>query len=69
MEVCVVRDQQKTMLSSVEEVKALRLLSTEKAGRNVSLEKQVDELEQYSRMNNFIVTGLGSDHDYQRRTK
>lgn len=50
--------QQKNILELVEEVKALRLQNMEKEKRIVLLEKQVADLEQYTRMNDIIVTGL-----------
>ncbi|KAI9531117.1 hypothetical protein NQZ68_000612 [Dissostichus eleginoides] len=45
-------------MSLVEEVKALRLENSEKEKRIFSLENRVDELEQYTRINNIIITGL-----------
>ncbi|XP_060765748.1 uncharacterized protein LOC132873941 [Neoarius graeffei] len=57
-EISAVRVQQKTILDLVEEVKALRLQNSEKAKRIAILENRVEELEQYTRMNDIIVTGL-----------
>lgn len=57
-EVFAVRQQQKTIMSLVEEVKALRLQITEKDKRIMLLENRVADLEQYTRMNDIIVTGL-----------
>lgn len=57
-EVSVVRQQQKTIMSLVEEVKALRLQNIEKDKRIMSLENRVADLEQYTRMNDIILTGL-----------
>ncbi|KAI9535037.1 hypothetical protein NQZ68_007125 [Dissostichus eleginoides] len=45
-------------MSLVEEVKALRLENSEEEKRIFSLENRVDELEQYTRINNIIITGL-----------
>ncbi|KAI9527642.1 hypothetical protein NQZ68_028865 [Dissostichus eleginoides] len=45
-------------MSLVEEVKALRLENSEKEKRIFSLENRVDELEQYTRINNIRITGL-----------
>ena len=47
-EVSVVRQQQITIMSLVEEVKALRLEDSEKEKRIFLLENRVDELEQYT---------------------
>ena len=57
-EISAVRMQQKTILDLVEEVKVLRLQNTERAKRIASLENRVEDLEQYTRINNIIVTGL-----------
>ncbi|KAJ8358730.1 hypothetical protein SKAU_G00152550 [Synaphobranchus kaupii] len=57
-EVTAVRQQQKMILDLVDEVKALRLLNAEKDRKIAFLEKRVDDLEQYTRMNDIIVTGL-----------
>ncbi|KAJ8389951.1 hypothetical protein AAFF_G00112360 [Aldrovandia affinis] len=53
-----VKLQQKTILELVEEVKALRIQNAEKDRRLDYLENRVADLEQYSRMNYIIVTGL-----------
>ena len=45
-------------MSLVEEVKALRLQNSEKEKRIFLLENRVDELEQYTRIHNIIITGL-----------
>lgn len=57
-EISVVKLQQKAILDLVEEVKALRIQNAEKDRRLVQLESRVAELEQYTRVNNVIVTGL-----------
>ncbi|XP_060771961.1 uncharacterized protein LOC132882868 [Neoarius graeffei] len=57
-EISAVRMQQKTILDLVEEVKALRLQNKEKEKRIAILENRVEELEQYTRINDIIVTGL-----------
>ncbi|KAI3371622.1 hypothetical protein L3Q82_024189 [Scortum barcoo] len=58
-EVSTVRLQQKNILVDlVEEVKALRLQNIEKEKRISFLENRVADLEQYTRMNDIIVTGL-----------
>ena len=57
-EISAVKQQQKGILELVEEVKALRIQNAEKDRRLVELESRVAELEQYSRINDVIVTGL-----------
>lgn len=57
-EISTVKLQQKAILDLVEEVKALRLQNAEKDRRLVHLENRVADLEQYTRMNDVIVTGL-----------
>lgn len=57
-EISVVKQQQKTILNLVEEVKALRIQNAEKDRRLAHLESRVAELEQYTRINDVIVTGL-----------
>ncbi|KAJ8378468.1 hypothetical protein AAFF_G00239320 [Aldrovandia affinis] len=57
-EISDVKLQQKTILELVEEVKALRIQNAEKDRRLDYMENRVADLEQYSRMNDIIVTGL-----------
>ena len=57
-EISVVKKQQKSILDLVEEVKALGIQNAEKDRRLVHLESRVAELEQYTRVNDVIVTGL-----------
>ncbi|MEQ2297777.1 hypothetical protein AMECASPLE_038129 [Ameca splendens] len=57
-ETSTIRLQQKYILDLVEEVKALRLLNEEKDKRIAVLENRVADLEQYTRMNEVIITGL-----------
>lgn len=57
-EVSTVRKQQKTIMDLVEEVRALRIQNAEKDKRLAFLESRVQALEQYSRINDVIVTGL-----------
>lgn len=57
-EVSAVRLQQRNILDMVEEIKALRLQNIEKEKRIVFLENRVADLEQYTRINDIIVTGL-----------
>lgn len=57
-EVTAVRVQQKQLLELLEEVKQLRLQNVEKDRRIVELERRVDEMEQFSRMNDVVITGI-----------
>jgi len=57
-DVAAVRAQQDQLLGLLEEVKQLRLQNAEKDQRIVDLERRVDELEQYSRMNDVVITGI-----------
>ena len=57
-EVSAVRLQQKGILTLVEEVKALRIQNAENDRKIVFLENRVADLEQYTRMNDIIITGL-----------
>uniref|UniRef100_A0A1A8F5H3 Uncharacterized protein n=1 Tax=Nothobranchius korthausae TaxID=1143690 RepID=A0A1A8F5H3_9TELE len=54
--------QQKAILELVEEIKDLRRQNEEKDKRIAMLEIRVSELEQYSRVNDVIVTGLETMH-------
>jgi len=54
----VEKPRQKSILDLVEEVKALQLLNEEKDKRIAVLENRVADLEQYTRMNDVIITGL-----------
>lgn len=57
-EITTVKQQQISILALVEEVKILRIQNAEKDRRVADLESRVAELEQYSRINDVIVTGL-----------
>ena len=57
-EMATVKQQQTTIMNLVAEVKALRLESKEKDKVIANLEYRVEELEQYTRMNDVIVAGL-----------
>lgn len=57
-EVSAIKEQQKTILGLVLEVKQLKQANAEKDKRIDFLENRVSDLEQYSRMNDVIVTGL-----------
>jgi len=57
-EISDVKLQQKSILDLVEEVKALRIQNAEKDRRLVYLENRVADLEQYTRINDVVITGL-----------
>lgn len=57
-EISTVKLQQKAILDLVEEVKALRIQNAEKDRRLAYLENRMADLEQYTRMNDVIITGL-----------
>lgn len=57
-ETSAIKEQQKQLLHLMEEVKELRRQNAKKEERISDLERRVDELEQYSRVNDVVVTGL-----------
>ncbi|CAL8370339.1 unnamed protein product [Boreogadus saida] len=57
-EMSVVSKQQKMIMELVAEVKTLRIQNAEKDKRLDFLESRVQALEQYSRINGVIVSGL-----------
>lgn len=57
-DVTAIRAQQEQLLCLMEEVKQLRLQNTAKEQRILELERRVDELEQYTRINDVIITGI-----------
>ena len=57
-DISAVRLQQRNILDLVKEVKDLRIQNAEKDKRITYLESRVEDLEQYTRMNNVIITGL-----------
>lgn len=57
-DVTAVREQQAQLLTLLEEVKQLRLRNAEQEQRIVELERRVDELEQYTHMNDVVITGI-----------
>ncbi|KAI9535925.1 hypothetical protein NQZ68_039025 [Dissostichus eleginoides] len=57
-EISAVRLQQKGILDLVEEVKILRIQNAEKDKRLEYLESRVEDLEQYTRIIDVIITGL-----------
>lgn len=57
-DVSAVKTQQTQLLELLEEVKQLRLQNQEKSRRITELERRVDDLEQYSRINDVIISGI-----------
>lgn len=57
-DVAAVRAQQELLLGLLEEVKQLRLQNAEKDRRIMDLERRVDELEQYTRTNDVVISGI-----------
>lgn len=57
-ETSAIKLQQKYILDLVEEIRSLRNQNAEKEKRIVYLESRVADLEQYTRMNDVIITGL-----------
>lgn len=57
-ETAAIKEQQKQILNLMEEVKQLRLQNVEKGKKIEELERRVEELEQYTRINDVVVTGL-----------
>lgn len=61
-EITTISKQQKVIMDLFEEIKDLRRQNEEKDKKIVMLEGRVSELEQYSRLNDVIVTGLETKH-------
>nr|XP_054587791.1 uncharacterized protein LOC129153061 [Nothobranchius furzeri] len=61
-EITTVSKQQKEIMELVEEVKVLRIKNEEEDRKITLLEERVSELEQYSIINDVIVTGLETTH-------
>lgn len=60
-----VKTQQNRLVELLEEVKQLRLQNIEKDKRIAQLERRVDDLEQYSRVNDLLITGISiKPHSY-----
>ncbi|KAK7881533.1 hypothetical protein WMY93_029942 [Mugilogobius chulae] len=57
-ETTAIKNQQQQLLRLMEEVKQLRLQNAEKDKKIAELERRVEDLEQYSRINDVVVTGL-----------
>lgn len=54
--------QQKLLLDLVEEVKLLKVALADRDKKIVELEKKVDDLEQYTRRDELVITGLDLKH-------
>lgn len=57
-----VAKQQSELMNMMEQIKQLKNLIKVKDEKIGTLEKRVDELEQYSRMEDLIITGLATKH-------
>ena len=57
-EIAAMRKQQRDIPDLAGEIKVLQMQSEEKDKRILHLESRVSDLEQYTRFNNVIVTGL-----------
>ncbi|KAM9410464.1 uncharacterized protein KZ484_002511 isoform 2-T3 [Pholidichthys leucotaenia] len=61
-EITTITAQQKKIMDLVVEVQALRQMNMEKDKKISFLEERVDDLEQYSRGNDLIISGLRTRH-------
>ena len=61
-EISGVAKQQTELLGLLKEVRELKKMIQVKDNKISLLEKRVDELEQYTRMDDIIVTGLNTKH-------
>lgn len=61
-EISKVAKQQSKLLGLMEEVRELKLTIKEKDKRIGDLERRVDDLEQYSRMDDLIISGVTTRH-------
>lgn len=60
--------QQERLVGVIEEVKALKVMKTEKDRKINELEQRMNELEQYTKRDNFVLTGLETRHRTYART-
>lgn len=68
-ELSTVTSQQKRLLELLDEVKTLKTLLTEKDRKISALEQRVDDLEQYTRREDLVLSGLETRHQtYARAT-
>lgn len=61
-ELSKVAKQQMGLLELIEEVKQLKTVIKEKDKKTEELERRVDNLEQYTRMDNLVISGLQTTH-------
>ena len=54
--------QQTKLVGLVEEVRMLKLAMKEKDKKITDLERRLDDLEQYSRMDDLLISGLSTTH-------
>lgn len=66
-EITTISKQQKLILNLMDDIKELRRQSEEKDKKIAMLEGRVSDLEQYSRVNDVIVTGLETKHQTYAR--
>lgn len=66
-ELSKVSKQQTKLMELMDEVKLLKTIIKEKDERIVNLERKVDDLEQYTRMDDIIITGLETRHQTYAR--
>ena len=59
--------KQTQLLGLMEEVRQLKVIIKEKDMKMNKLERRVDDLEQYSRMNDLIISGLVTKHQTYAR--
>ena len=62
VEISTVAAQQKKIIDLMGEIQTLKRQSLEKDRKIAILETQVDDLEQYSRINNVVIGGLRTKH-------
>lgn len=68
-ELAKVTSQQERLLKLVDEVTTLKIMMREKDARISTLEQRIDELEQYTRRDDLVITGIKTRHrTYARMT-
>ena len=58
LDMAIMSKQQTVLMGLMEEIKQLKTEHLEKDKKIAALESRVDEIEQYSRLNNIIISGL-----------
>lgn len=66
-EISTVVKQQKTLMGLMEEIHELKIINKQRDQRIEFLEQRVDDLEQYSRADDLIITGLETKHQCYAR--